>query len=205
MSILDKLKLVEGVSARNHTIKAILTTLTEKHELERINSERVSNICYMIGEKMGLNKDSLKELKLSGLFHDIGKISIPDSILFKPDKLSKEEYEIIKDHTKNGYQILRAADAYSDFAEHALYHHEKMDGSGYPDGLKGKDIPLFARIISVADAYEAMTSDRPYRKALPIEKAMQELETFKGTQFDKKIVDIFIQMLSDNPALMSTV
>ncbi|MGS0973081.1 MAG: HD-GYP domain-containing protein [Candidatus Izemoplasmataceae bacterium] len=205
MSILDKLKLVEGVSARNHTIKAILTTLTEKHELERINSERVSNICYMIGEKMGLNKDSLKELKLSGLFHDIGKISIPDSILFKPDKLSKEEYEIIKDHTKNGYQILRAADEYSDFAEHALYHHEKMDGSGYPDGLKGKDIPLFARIISVADAYEAMTSDRPYRKALPVEKAMQELETFKGTQFDKKIVDIFIQMLSDNPALMSTV
>jgi diguanylate cyclase (GGDEF)-like protein/PAS domain S-box-containing protein len=187
-----KLKLVEGASARNHTIKAILETLNEKHELERRHSEQVSEISYLIGKGLQLSKESLKELKLSGMFHDIGKISIPDIVLNKPSSLTKEEYEIIKTHTTNGYQILRAADQYSDFAEHALYHHERYDGTGYPEGLKGKEIPLFARIISVADAFEAMTSDRPYRKAMSFEEAVDELKKYKGTQFDPQIVDAFL-------------
>lgn len=189
-----KMKLVKGVSARNNTIQAILKTLTDKYVLERTHSKRVSDICYRIGKILKLNKDDLEELKLSGMFHDIGKISLPDKILNKPDRLTKDEYAIVKEHTGNGYQILRAADEYSDFAEHALYHHEHYDGAGYPDGLKGDDIPLFARIISVADAYEAMTSDRPYRKAMTCKEAIDELNRYKGSQFDPMVVNAFLKV-----------
>lgn len=192
-----KLKLIEGASARNHTIKAILSTLTDKYDLERIHSEKVSYYAAQIGQALHLREDEISEIRLSGLFHDIGKISIPDNILYKPARLTKKEYEIIKEHPVNGYKILRAADAYSHFAEHALYHHERYDGTGYPEGLKGENIPLIARIISVADAYEAMTSDRPYRKAMTHKEAINELTEYKGTQFDPKIVDVFVETFNN--------
>ncbi|MFA6890310.1 MAG: HD domain-containing phosphohydrolase, partial [Bacilli bacterium] len=134
-------------------------------------------------------------LKQAGLFHDIGKISIPDSILNKPEKLTDEEYDIIKTHTEVGYQILRAADEYSDLAIHALHHHERWDGKGYPTALEGNDIPLFSRIICVVDAYEAMTADRPYRKRLTKEHAIAEIRKCSGTQFDPKIAKIFIEQI----------
>lgn len=136
--------------------------------------------------------DDLVELELAGLYHDIGKISIPDSILNKPGKLTEEEFEVIKTHTEVGYQILRAADEYSDLAEHALSHHERWDGTGYPRGLKAEQIPLFSRIISIADSYEAMTADRPYRKAMNQEIAIEEIIRCSGSQFDPKIANIFI-------------
>ncbi|MFW6298954.1 MAG: HD domain-containing phosphohydrolase [Bacillota bacterium] len=189
-----KQKLIMGVSARNHTIQAILKTLTDKYEDERVHSERVGKISRAIGKALGLNDEQLKELELSGMFHDIGKIAIPDAILEKPSKLTEEEYTLIKTHTENGYQILRAADEYSSFAEHALLHHERYDGKGYPRGLAKKAIPLFARIVSVADAYEAMTSDRPYRKALPLNEAIEELKKNRGTQFDPDVVDAFFKV-----------
>ncbi|MCF7923472.1 MAG: PAS domain S-box protein [Candidatus Izimaplasma sp.] len=191
-NIMYKFKLADGASARNHTIQAILKTLTDKHALERTHSERVGKISKAIGKALKMHRDELTELEMSGLFHDIGKISIPDKILNKPGKLTKEEYEIIKEHTRNGYMILRAADEYSELAENALLHHEHFDGKGYPEGLKGEDIPLQARIICIADAYEAMTSNRPYRDALSVEQAKEELIKYKGTQFDPKLVDIFI-------------
>lgn len=186
-------KITEGKSMRNSSIKAILKTLTDKFDEEKTHSSRVSQYCKKMGEALKLKSDDIKELEVAGLFHDIGKISIPDEILKKPSKLTNEEYEIIKSHTQNGYNILRAADEYSNLAEYALSHHEYWNGSGYPRGLKGEEIHLFSRIICVVDAYEAMTSDRIYRKRLSVEYAINELIKYSGTQFDPKLTKIFIE------------
>ncbi len=191
-------KVTEGKSIRNNAIKAILKTLTDKYSEEKIHSKRVSIICKHIGERMHIKSDDLKELEMAGLYHDIGKISIPDVILYKPGKLTPDEYDIIKSHTENGYNILRAADEYSNLAEYALSHHERWDGLGYPRGLKGTDIPLFSRIIGVADSYEAMTSDRVYRKRLSKEEAVQEIIRCAGTQFDPEIAAIFLELLQED-------
>lgn len=185
-------KIAVGSSVRNRAIKAILSTLTDKYEDEKIHSERVSYFCKKIGLHMGLPKDDINILELAGMYHDIGKISIPDAILNKPARLTPEEYEIIKTHTLVGYQILKAADEYSGLAEYALSHHERWDGKGYPKGLKGDEIPLFSRIISVADSFEAMTANRPYRKGMSLEDAIKEIERCKGTQFDPDIAETFI-------------
>ncbi|MBN2504189.1 MAG: diguanylate cyclase [Bacilli bacterium] len=185
-------KITESKSIRNNAIEAILKTLTDKYEEEKVHSKRVSEYCRRIGEALKIHSDDLKELEMAGLYHDIGKISVPDAILDKPAKLTDEEYEIIKTHTENGYNILRAADEYSNLAEFALSHHERWDGKGYPRGLKGVDIPYFARIIAVADAFEAMTSDRPYRKAMSMDVAVKELKSCAGTQFDPDIVQTFV-------------
>jgi len=151
-----------------------------------------------MGEKLNLSDDEKLELEFAGRMHDIGKITIPDYILKKPGKLTEDEWEIMKAHTTNGYQILRSADKYSKLAEYALTHHERIDGKGYPQGLKGEEIPLFSRIIGICDAYEAMTADRPYRKALSKEFAINELKRCAGTQFDAKLVDVFINEVISN-------
>ncbi|MFH2117910.1 MAG: HD domain-containing phosphohydrolase [Bacillota bacterium] len=186
-------KVTESSSVRTRAISAILQTLTDKYEIERIHSERVSRLCKLVGQQLKLREDDMKELEQAGLFHDIGKISIPDSILNKPGKLTSEEYDVIKTHVEVGYQILRAADEYSDLAIHALHHHERWDGKGYPSGLKGNDIPLFSRIIGVVDAYEAMTADRPYRSKLTQEYAISEIIKYSGSQFDPEIAKIFVE------------
>jgi diguanylate cyclase (GGDEF)-like protein/PAS domain S-box-containing protein len=197
-NVMYKYKLTDGASARNHTIQAIYKTLTDKFVLERIHSERVADLSMRMGEALGMDPDDVKELRMSGLFHDIGKISIPDSVLYKPDRLTEDEFEIIKEHPRNGYMILRAADEYSDLAANALLHHERWDGSGYPEGLQGEAIPLQARIICIADAFEAMTSDRPYRKGMSFTKAIKELKANSGTQFDPNLVNIFIEKVVNN-------
>jgi len=186
-------KLTEGKSVRNNSIKAILKTLTDKFEEEKTHSTRVSELCKKMGEVLHIKSDDLKELEIAGLFHDIGKISIPDNILHKPGKLTKEEFDIVKTHTENGYNILRAADEYSNLAEYALTHHEYWNGQGYPRGLKEKEIPLFSRIICIVDAYEAMTSDRVYRKRMSEEYAVNEIIKFSGSQFDPKLAKIFVE------------
>jgi len=186
-------KVLHGQSARNESVMSVLETLKDKYEEERIHSDKVSQYCKSMGEKLMLDEDAIKELELAGLMHDIGKITIPDSILDKPGKLTDEEWKIMKSHTIGGYNILRSADKYSRLAEYALTHHERWDGKGYPNGLKGEEIPLFSRIIGVSDAYEAMTSDRPYRKALSQQTAIDELYRCAGTQFDAKLVDIFVK------------
>ncbi len=188
-------KFTEGISMRNRAIQAILQTLTDKYQLEKIHSERVSSYARRIGEAMYLSADQLKELEMAGMYHDIGKMSIPDAILQKPGKLSAEEYDLIKNHTQVGYHILRAADEYSDLAIHALQHHEHWDGKGYPTGLKGNQILLISRIISVADAFEAMTAERPYKKSMTLEEAKTELLRAAGTQFDPDIVKIFLEQV----------
>jgi len=188
-------KILHGQSTRNETIMTLFEALREKYEEEKLHSNRVSEYCKMMGENLGLSNDQIKELEFAGLMHDIGKITIPDRILDKPRKLTDIEWDIMKTHTINGYQILRSADKYSQLAEYALTHHERWDGKGYPNGLKGEEIPLFSRVISVCDAFEAMTADRPYRKALDYRVAIDELNRCAGSQFDSKLVEIFIKAI----------
>lgn len=194
-------KTIEGASIRNRAVMSILKTLTDKYEEEKVHSERVARYCKKIGEALALDDESIRELELAGLLHDIGKISVPDAILNKAGPLNDAEWKIMKDHTVNGYQILHAADEYSDLADYALSHHERIDGSGYPNGLKGDTIPFFARIISVVDAYEAMTSNRPYRKAMKPAAAKEELKKHAETQFDKTIVNLFVNHVLDESKL----
>jgi diguanylate cyclase (GGDEF)-like protein/PAS domain S-box-containing protein len=186
-------KILHGQSARNETIMTLFETLNEKYEEEKLHSDRVSKYCKQMGEKLNLTIDQIKELEFAGLMHDIGKITIPDKILDKPCSLTDEEWVIMKKHTINGYNILRSADKYSKLAEYALTHHERWDGKGYPNGLRGEEIPLFSRIISIADTFEAMTADRPYRKALDSKVAIAELHRCAGSQFDAKLVEIFVK------------
>ncbi|MFO7968538.1 MAG: diguanylate cyclase [Candidatus Izemoplasmatales bacterium] len=186
-------KIVERKSVKNKAISAILKTLTDKYELEKKHSKRVTTLSVKLGRALELDTHSLKELSQAAMFHDIGKISLPDNILNKPGKLTEEEYEIVKTHTTIGYDILHTADEYSELAIHASSHHERFDGKGYPNGLKGKNIPFFSRIISIADAYEAMTADRPYRKKMSKAKAVQEIIDNAGTQFDLDLAKIFVE------------
>lgn len=190
-----KNKIVDGKSIRNNAIKAILETLTDKHNEELIHSQRVSFYCKKMGEVLKLNIDEIRELEIAGMYHDIGKISIPDSILGKPSSLTFEEFETMKTHTSTGYQILKAADAYSNLAEYVLSHHERWDGNGYPNNLKEREIPLFSRIICIADAYEAMTTNRVYKKKISKIEAAKELIRCAGTQFDPKLTKVFVEKI----------
>jgi len=187
-----RFKIIESMSVRNFAIQAIHKTLTDKYKEERIHSEKVSQLCYDTGIAVGLRDERLEELKLAGMYHDIGKIAIPDAILDKPGTLTKEEYEIMKTHTEIGYNILRAADNYNRLAEYALTHHERWDGKGYPRGLKGEEIPLISRIINICDSYDAMTTTRIYRVKRSEAEAVQEIIKCAGKQFDPELAKIFV-------------
>ncbi len=187
-------KLVESQSMRNKTIQVIMQTLNEKSEREKKHSVQVSEWSKKIGEAMSLNPQLIKELETAGLVHDIGKIAVREEVLNKPGKLTKEEYDEIKKHSESGYQILKSVDAYSSLAEDVLAHHERFDGKGYPRGLKGEQIPLIGRIICLADAYEAMISDRPYRKGITHESALAEIVRCSGTQFDPEVTKAFLSI-----------
>lgn len=181
-------KLTESQSMRNNTIQVILKTLNEKNKREKVHSEKVSKLSKRIGEMLDLNHETLKEIEIAALMHDIGKIAVAECVLNKPGQLTEEEYQEIKRHPESGYQILKSADAYLSLAEYVLCHHEKWNGTGYPRGLKGEEIPLISRIIAIADAYEAMTSNRTYRKAISSEEALHEIERYSGIQFDPSLV-----------------
>jgi HD-GYP domain-containing protein (c-di-GMP phosphodiesterase class II) len=144
---------------------------------------------------MGLSENELYELEVSALFHDIGKIGVPDAVLLKPSRLTEEEFLEMKLHPTKSYQILEDFPVFYKMAVNAKHHHERYDGRGYPDGLKGESIPLFSRIILIADTFDAMTSTRPYRKGLPFETAFSELQEFAGTQFDPIVVENFINAM----------
>jgi HD-GYP domain-containing protein (c-di-GMP phosphodiesterase class II) len=175
-------------------IDSLVASLDARDEYTKGHSERVRLYSTEIARELGFGKNELSRLQLSAILHDIGKIGVPDSILNKPGNLLPEEYEIIKRHPVIGYEILKYVEDFEDVREGVKYHHERFDGSGYPEGLKGNEIPTFARIIAIADAFDAMTSNRPYRKALPFEVALNEISKGKGTQFDPEIVDAFLKV-----------
>jgi HD-GYP domain-containing protein (c-di-GMP phosphodiesterase class II) len=149
----------------------------------------------LIGKYMGLSEKELKTLKVGGLFHDIGKIGIPDTILLKEGKLTDKEYSQVKNHPSIGKHILSNATIFKEIIPIVYYHHEKYDGNGYPEQLKGDKIPLLARIAAVADTFDAMTSKRSYRNALPLESVRHEIEKYSGTQFDPEIARVFLDII----------
>lgn len=185
-------KLYDSPSMRGKTITTIVATLHEKNKREEQHSRRVSQLCGEMGEALGLNEDKVKELRSVGLLHDIGKIGIDEQILNKQGKLTDKEWEEVKKHPEIGYRILSTVNELSEMAEFVLAHHERWDGKGYPKGLRGEEIPLESRIIGLADAYDAMISERSYRSALTREEAIQELLDNAGTQFNLECVEVFI-------------
>ena len=179
-------------------IQTLRYTVEAKDPYTRGHSDRVSEYSVLIGEKMGLPEENIKTLRVGGLFHDIGKIGIPDSILLKTDKLSDDEYSEIKNHPSIGAHILGAASIFKNIIPIVKHHHERFDGRGYPSGLKGDEIPFLARIAAVADTFDAMTSKRSYRNALDLQFVKEEIQRCKGTQFDPQIADVFLDILDNN-------
>lgn len=155
------------------------------------HSKRVSELCVLIGNEMGLSKERIKDLKISGLFHDIGKYCIDEQILNKKDKLTNGEFELLKLHAIFSGDIVKKKGMNKTVIEAVTYHHERFDGNGYNKGLKGTEIPLYSRIIAIADSYDAMTNDRPYSTAICHKVAMQEIRNNSGTQYDPLIVKFF--------------
>ena len=179
------------------TIGILRQTVEARDPYTRGHSDRVSEFAVLIGKKMGLDEKTLHTLKIGGLFHDIGKIGIPDSILLKESKLSDEEYSQIKNHPTIGAHILGNAKVFQDIIPIVKHHHERYDGKGYPSQLAGTDIPLIARITAVADAFDAMTSRRTYRDSIPIDKVKEEIARCSGTQFDPEIAKLFLDILNN--------
>ncbi len=177
------------------SIQTLRYTVEAKDSYTRGHSDRVSEFSALIGKYLGLSEEDLRTLRIGGLFHDIGKIGVPDSILLKEGKLTDDEYSEIKNHPTIGAHILSSATIFQDMIPIVKHHHEKYDGFGYPGKLKGEDIPYFARIAAVADTFDAMTSKRTYRDALPLDTVIAEITRCKGTQFDPKIADVFLDIL----------
>ena len=180
------------------TIGILRQTVEAKDPYTRGHSDRVSEYSVLIVKKLGLDEKTLHILKIGGLFHDIGKIGIPDSILLKESKLSDEEYSQIKNHPMIGVHMLGDAAIFTDILPIVKHHHERYDGRGYPSQLVGEDIPYVARIAAVADTFDAMTSKRSYRDSLPIDIVRAEIERCSGTQFDPNIAKVFLDIMDND-------
>ncbi len=180
----------EGATRREHRLlaTALARAVDAKDAGTRNHCETVSELCVLIGQSLGLDADRIERLRLAGLLHDVGKIGVSDGILRKPGRLSADEVAEMSGHVRIGHAIVASAELEEE-ARWVRHHHEHFDGSGYPDGLRGEEIPPESRIIFVADAFEAMTADRPYRRARPVHEALAELERMAGTQFDPVCVD----------------
>ena len=188
---------LQQIQMGNETILAIAKTVDAKDIRTSQHSQRVSDYSVMIAREYGFSKDELENLRKSALLHDIGKIGIPDAILNKPARLTDEEYGIMKTHVTRGAEILKDFTLIEHAVDGARYHHERYDGRGYPDHLSGKEIPLYGRIIAIADAFDAMTANRVYRKQQDFDYVMGELKRGRGTQFDPELLDIFLKLIDD--------
>ena len=177
-------------------VLVMVNSLDAKSPWTKGHSERVSMYAEAIALEMDIDQDDIKDIKLAGLLHDIGKIGTSDYLLDKPGALTKDEFMQIKKHPAQGAQILKDIKQLRDIIPYIKYHHEKIDGTGYPSNLSGERIPLGAKILHVADSFDSMTSDRPYRPSPGLEFALSELNTYKGTQFDPDVVETFLKILS---------
>ena len=175
------------------TVKALAAAIDGKDKYTRGHSERVARISVAIGRRMELPEDELETLRISALLHDVGKIAIDDAILKKPSSLTPEEFEIMKTHPQKGYKIMSQIPAMKEFLPGMYMHHEMVNGQGYPQGLKGDAIPLQAKIVSVADTFDAMTIDRPYQKGMLLPKALETIKGLVGTRYDAEVVEALVR------------
>jgi diguanylate cyclase (GGDEF)-like protein/PAS domain S-box-containing protein len=188
-----KNKLKHGKIMRSQTIETVLRNINHKYDKEQIHTERVSLYCVKLAKAMGLGQKDIEKLRIAGILHDIGKIMVPADVLNKESKLTKDEWDEIRRHPVTSYNILKGVEEYAGIAELVLYHHERWDGNGYPQKLKGEEIPPLSRILTVADAYEAMTARRNYQRSRTIHEAAAEMQSCAGTQFDPDVVRVFIE------------
>lgn len=179
------------------TVKALAAAIDGKDRYTRGHSERVSRVSVAIGMRLGMDEEELEKLRISALLHDVGKIAIDDSILKKPAALTNEEFEIMKTHPQQGFKIMKNIPAMQDFLPGMYMHHEMVNGQGYPQGLTDKDIPLQAKIVSVADTFDAMTIDRPYSKGMTLADSLERIKSFVGTRYDEKVVQALIDACMD--------
>jgi HD-GYP domain-containing protein (c-di-GMP phosphodiesterase class II) len=184
------------------TVEALANALEAKDEYTSSHARWITDMSLEVGRALGLEGPALKNLELGALFHDIGKIGIPHSILHKPGPLTDGEWEVMKTHPELGARILAPIERLGAVGPIVRHCHERYDGLGYPDGKKGDGVPLEARIIFVCDAFHAMTTDRPYRASLGVEEACRRLIANSGTQFDPAVVDAFISLLRQRPELL---
>ena len=175
------------------TVKSLAAAIDGKDPYTRGHSERVSRISVAIAQRLGIPDDECEKIRISALLHDVGKISIDDAILKKPAALTDDEYTIMKQHPQKGYKIMSQIAAMKEFLPGMYMHHEMVNGQGYPQGLKGDEIPLMAKIVAVADTFDAMTTDRPYQQAMKFEDAVQRIQSFEGTRYDETVVLAFVQ------------
>lgn len=180
-----------------NTVEAIARAIEAKDPYTQGHSKRVSKYCAYIATRLNLSVDEIHDIEIAGLLHDVGKIGISDEILGKPSKLTIEEYEEIKEHPMISLKIIEPIQELKTVKQYVKYHHEKWDGTGYPEGLKGEAIPLGARILSVADAFDTMWIGRQYHAAWDVDTVIKEFQKNKGTQFDPKVVDIFAELIRD--------
>lgn len=188
-------KLLNRKSSRSTIISSIMGTVYIRSQETEEHAKRLVDLSVRVGRKLNISQKDMDNLELFAMLHDIGKIGIDNSILNKPGKLSKNEWEIMKKHSEIGYRIAMSSPELEPIAEYILAHHERWDGNGYPQGLKGEEIPLLSRILAVVDSYDAMTEDRVYRKAMTHQAAIEEIKKNAGTQFDPNIAQIFIDSL----------
>lgn len=191
-------KMMNSSSSKQSLVGSLAQTLTVNEYETEERVERTKKLALMLGEKMHLPDSSMSRLAMLAVLHDIGKIAIPGAILTKKDELKKDEWEIIMSHTERGYRIAKASKELEPIADAILSHHEKWDGSGYPRGLKGDAIPMLSRILSVVDAFDAMTHERPYHSVMTADEAIEEIRQCSGTQFDPDIVETFASMMKEN-------
>ena len=187
----------KGGSRMERTARTLAETIEVRDPRLGKHSRAVSNISRRIGREMSLDPYQMEALVVGALLHDVGKIGLPDSILHKPMALSTEEHAIVKQHPLLGDQILNSAAELAPAQPAVKHHHESFDGSGYPDGLQGEDIPIAARIVLVADAFDSMTRDRPYRRKRAVEEALEEISRYSGVQFDPAVAEILRRIVED--------
>ncbi len=190
-------KLSESSSARNATVNALLKTLSDCSHETKEHAMRIKEISMLVAEKINLPDTEIERLTLLATLHDIGMINVPEGIFVKKDDLTSKDWEIIKKHPETGYRIASATKEFSNIAKEILYHHENWDGSGYPEGLEGNEIPFLARVIKIADAIEVMSSGRPYKKAMTLDQIADEITSCSGRQFDPNLVPVYIELLEE--------
>jgi HD-GYP domain-containing protein (c-di-GMP phosphodiesterase class II) len=188
-------KLSESKSIKSKIVYGLLSTLEAKSNETKEHALRMTKLATTFGKTLGLSNSELNRLSLLSTLHDIGKTTIDEDILTKPEKLTEEEWEIMKRHPERGYKIARASEEFALVAEEIYAHHERWDGSGYPRELKRLDIPYLSRIISIIDAYDVMTNERPYSKAISKEEALVEINSCAGSQFDPDLAEEFVHMM----------